>query len=433
MTVDTVAPSDLVGRAHEWMRENWSPDLTVGEWWERLGLAGWAAPMLPVEWYGCGASSEDAALIARTVGACGALRAPVGVGLGFAGPVIAYHGSLEQKERYLRDIVTGRAGWCQLFSEPGAGSDLAGLTTRAVKDGDEWVVNGQKVWTSNAMYADFAILLARSDPDVPKHQGITYFVLHMDQPGVEVRPLREMNGRSEFNEVFLTDARVHHDDIVGGVDNGWAMARATLAYERAMIGTGGSGVGFPGAEPGAKTGALGQRCSEFTAPGAVMPKARGSFVDFGFLLELARALGKDADPLVRQDLARLYILDEIARVTTLRGRALREVGQEIPGLGNLAKLSRTRYVKLTRDAGMRIAGPAGTLHAYDDPAGQTVLDDATGIPVLAKLTDAVLFAQGSSIYGGTDEIQRNVVGEQVLGLPREPSNDRSVPFRDLAR
>jgi hypothetical protein len=207
----------------------------------------------------------------------------------------------------------------------------------------------------------------------------------------------------------------------------------TLAFERAMIGAGGGGVGFPGAEPGAKAGALGRRCSEFTVPGAVVPKGRGSFVDFGFLLELARVLGRDRDPLVRQDLARLYILDEIARVTTLRGRALREVGREIPGLGNLAKLSKTGYVKLTRDAGMRIAGPAGTLHAYDDPAGQTALDDATGIPALAKLTDAVLFAQGSSIYGGTDEIQRNVVGEQVLGLPREPSNDRAVSFRDLPR
>ena len=197
----------VVDEVTAWLEANWDPDLTVREWWERLGESGWAAPTWPADWYGKGMSRAEAVEVSRAVRDFGALGPPGGLGLLLAGPTIIVHGTEEQKQRYVHDIVTGKKGWCQLFSEPGAGSDLAGLGTRAVKDGEEWIVNGQKVWTSTGQYADLGMLLARTDPDVPKHQGISYFAFEMRQPGVDVRPLREMTGRALFNEVFITDAR----------------------------------------------------------------------------------------------------------------------------------------------------------------------------------------------------------------------------------
>src|SRR3954465_8865799 len=181
---------DVTSEVKAWLDENWDPGLAVGEWWERLGLSGWGAPTWPEEWYGKGLGRSDAALVQRAISEAGALGAPGGLGLMLAGPTIIAHGTDEQKERYVRDIVTGKKAWCQLFSEPGAGSDLAGLTTRAVRDGEEWIVNGQKVWTSGGQIADMGMLLARTNAEVPKHQGITWFALDMHQPGVEIRPLR---------------------------------------------------------------------------------------------------------------------------------------------------------------------------------------------------------------------------------------------------
>src|SRR5205807_9533498 len=192
----------------------------------------------------------EAGMVGRAISEFGALGPPGGLGLMLAGPTIIAHGNDEQKERYLRDIVTGQKAWCQLFSEPGAGSDLAGLPTRAVQDGEEYIVNGQKVWTSGGQVADLGMLLARTDAEVPKHQGISYFALDMHQPGVDVRPLREMTGRALFNEVFLTDARVGADAVIGGANNGWAVANTTLAYERAGLGAGGGGAAGGAATPG---------------------------------------------------------------------------------------------------------------------------------------------------------------------------------------
>ncbi len=200
--------SDLVDEIRTWLEENWDPDLTVAAWWERLGLAGWSAPTLPTNAYGRGLSRGDAVLVQNAIAEHGALGAPGGLGLLLAAPTIATHGTPEQIERYVRDIVTGQRAWCQLFSEPGAGSDLAGLQAKAMLDGDEYIVNGQKVWTSGGHIADLGMLIARTNSDVPKHQGITYFAIDMHQPGVDVRPLRELTGRALFNEVFLSDARV---------------------------------------------------------------------------------------------------------------------------------------------------------------------------------------------------------------------------------
>jgi alkylation response protein AidB-like acyl-CoA dehydrogenase len=422
---------DPVEDVTAWLQENWDPDLTVAEWWERLGPSGWAAPAWPVECYGKGLSGAEAVRVQRAIADFGALGAPAGLGLLLAGPTIATHGTDEQKERYLRDIVTGQKAWCQLFSEPAAGSDLAGMQTRAVRDGDEWIVNGQKVWTSGGQIADLGMLLARTDADVPKHQGITWFALDMHQPGVEVRPLKEMTGRAMFNEVFLTDARVAAEAAVGGDNKGWAVANTTLAFERAGLGAGGGSGGAGLASPGSVAGDLQRRAGDFITGG---PRGRGGpegtlFAAAGKLLtELAKANGMINDPTVRQDLMRLHTYNEIARYTALRVKG----GDDIPGVGNIGKLTMSRILRLSRDTGMRILGPLATLHAYN-PKERAALDKITGNPFAGMVTEMALFSPGPSIYGGTDEVQHNIIGERVLGLPKEPSNDRTTPFRDLTK
>jgi alkylation response protein AidB-like acyl-CoA dehydrogenase len=430
--------TNVTAEVTTWLQQNWDPDLTVGEWWERLGLSGWAAPTWPVEWYGKGLGRADASVVMKAISDFGALGAPGGLGLMLAGPTIIAHGSDEQKERYVRDIVTGKKAWCQLFSEPGAGSDLAGLQTRAVKDGDEWVVNGQKVWTSGGQIADLGMLIARTDPDVPKHQGISYFALDMHQgERVDVRPLREMTGRSMFNEVFIGDARVGDDALIGGRNNGWAVANTTLAVERASLSAGGgSGEAAAAANPGTVAGDLGKRVGDVV--GALERRTGGNSV-FGamagsstLLTALAQRLGKSSDPTIRQDLARLYSYHEVSRFMGLRQKAMRAAGQDLPGGPNMGKLAMSRIVRTARDLGMRIAGAAGTLHAYDADA-RKALDEITGMPALAMVTELTLFSPGPSIYGGTDQVQRNIIGERVLGLPKEPSNDRSTAFKDLPK
>jgi len=199
-----ILSDDPLDELREWLEANWDPELTVAQWWERLGLAGWSAPMLPLDSYGRAMNRSDALRAQALIAAHGALGAPQGLGLMLAAPTIVAHGTRAQVDDFVRDIVTGQRGWCQLFSEPGAGSDLAGLSTRATRDGDVWIVNGQKVWTSGGHLADFGMLLARTNPSAPKHRGITWFVLDMHQRGVEVRPLREMTGSTMFSEVFFT-------------------------------------------------------------------------------------------------------------------------------------------------------------------------------------------------------------------------------------
>jgi alkylation response protein AidB-like acyl-CoA dehydrogenase len=427
---DTI--TDVVAEVKAWLSDHWDPDLTVAEWWERLGMSGWAAPTWPVEAYGKGLTRAEGVLVQRAVREFGALGAPGGLGLLLAGPTIYTHGTDEQKERYLRDIVTGQRAWCQLFSEPGAGSDLAGLGTKAVKDGDEWIINGQKVWTSGGQVADLGMLLARTDPDVPKHNGISYFAFDMHQEGVEVRPLREMTGRALFNEVFVTDGRVADDACIGGLNNGWKVANTTLMFERAGLGAGGGSESGSAASPGQVAGDLDKRAGDFVDGGS---RRRGGAGPGGLmggasqlLIELARANGKIGDPVVRQDLAMLHSRNEIARYMTLRLKG----GADIPGAGNIAKLSMSDILRLSRDLGLRILGTLGTLHAYT-AEDRATLDAATGNPFTAMVTEMALFSPGPSIYGGTDQVQKNIIGERVLGLPKEPSNDRVMAYKDLPR
>ncbi len=440
-----VAGDEVIDELRSWLDDNWDPDLTVADWWEKLGTAGWSAPQLPTNAYGHGVSRAVAVQVSQEIAAYGALGAPGGLGLLLAGPTIADHGTQEQIDTYVRDIVTGQKAWCQLFSEPGAGSDLAGLTTRALEDGEEYIVNGQKVWTSLGQIADLAMLIARTAPELPKHQGITYFAIDMHQPGVEVRPLREMTGHAMFNETFLTDARVPASAIIGAKNNGWAVANTTLGHERAGLGSGGGTAGGgSGAQPGTIAGHLSRRAGDFvTAPAqrrsAAKPAAEADAADkprrsgpVDLLAGLAKGNGQIADPTIRQDLARLHTLNEIGRFNAQRVKAARAAGRDLPGMANIAKLSMSNIVRLQRDLGLAIVGAQGMLHAYT-PDAQKVLNDATGNPFLAAVTGTALYAQAPPIYGGTDQIQRNIIGERVLGLPKEAGPDRNTPFSDLPK
>ena len=303
------------------------------------------------------------------------------IGIGMALPTILDHGSPALQHRFVPSGLRGEEIWCQLYSEPGAGSDLAGLTTRAILDGDEWAITGQKVWTSGAQHADLGILLARSDADLPKHRGITMFVIDMHQPGVEVRPLVQMTGVSEFNEVFLDEARVPAEWVVGEVNSGWSLAVALLGHERTALGGGQT------ATPGSKAG-------------------RNPLPVDG-LVELARDRGRLADPVVRQELAALYTGERIREWLPARGLH--------PSIG---KLWRTRQGTGAAQLAHRLGGPRAT--AWEP--GDTEAD---------YYAYHVLNCRGMSLGGGTDEVQRNTLGERVLGLPREPGPDRSTPFRDL--
>ncbi len=426
--------SGLLDELDAWLDANWDPELAVGDWWERLGLAGWAAPSLPTHAYGRDLSRNEAIAVAKRIAAKGALNAPGGLGMLLAAPTIAAHGTPEQIERYVRPIVTGAQAWCQLFSEPGAGSDLAGLGTKATRDGEEWIVNGQKVWTSGGHIADMGMLIARTDPDVPKHQGISWFSFDMHQSGVDVRPLREMTGRALFNEVFLSDARVADDALVGGVHNGWAVANTTLAFERSGLGAG-AGAPMALANPGTIAGDLPKTAGSFVTKQRAPGGGGGGAMTAGaqrLFTEMAKASGKIDDPNVRQALMKLHTMSEIGRYTTLRHKALRERGHDLPGAGNIAKLSMSEIVRQSRDLGLAISGAYGTLHAYEH-AGRTALDAATGNPFLGHITEMALFAQAPPIYGGTDQVQRNIIGERVLGLPKEPNNDRTATWSELPK
>ena len=406
--------TELWAEVQAWLTESWDPDLSVDEWWKRVADAGWTAPHLTPEQGGRGLSRRSPTVVRSAFAKFGALLPPGGLGLLMAAPTILTQGTPEQIARHVPPILEGQRNWCQLFSEPGAGSDLAGLTTRATRDGDRWIISGQKVWSSMAMTSDYGMLLARTDFDVPKHKGISWFAFPLDQPGVTIRPLREMTGHAVFNEVFLDEAVCDAADLIGGEGNGWMVTQTTLHFERTGIGAGGTHAAFP--DPGPKGGMLGRRAGD-----AALDEAPNQKLTLGFedVVELARRTGRSSDPHVRQDLARLYAFTETGRWNALRGRAeaAKGGGQSVASTG---KLSQTRVVKLAARLGMDILGPAGLLTGGDG------LDD--GI-----YAEAMVFSPASSIYGGADEIQRNIIGERSLGLPREPAPDRGKPFGEVLR
>ena len=434
------ATATLVDELRSWLAESWDPDLTVGEWWERLGMAGWAAPMLPADCYGRGLSRGDALEVAATIAAHGALAAPMGMSIGLASPTITTHGTREQIDRLIPPAVTGKVSYCQLFSEPGAGSDLAGLSCKAMKDGDVWHVNGQKGWTSGGQYADLGMLLARTDPDAPKHQGITWFSIDMLQPGVEIRPLKEMTGHAMFNEVFLTDAVVHDDDRIGEVNNGWAAANTTLLHERSGMGARGAGAGGPEtaylrrmARAGQVAGDLDKRAGDFVTerPAKTATKQRparsGSRSPAQSHIDLAREMGVLDQPVVRQGIVHAHVLATLARLNTERNKAT-----PVPGIANLGKILMGHVVRHNRDLGMAILGARGLLHSYDDGT-MAAMSELPGGRGAVAVTAQALGAQALPIYGGTDQVQKNIVGERVLGLPKEPGDMSTVPFSSLPK
>ena len=413
--------SDAIrAEARAWFEDAWDPSITLGEWWDRLAASGWGFPTWDPSWYGKGLSSQQASVVAEERARVGALGPPSGIGVMMAGPTIVTHGTDEQRRRFLPAMVTGREVWCQLFSEPGSGSDLASLQTRAVRDGDEWIVNGQKVWTSGAQFSRWGILIARTNPDQPKHKGITYFVLDMEQPGVEVRPLKEMTGGATFNEVFFTDARVLHENVIGDVDEGWAVAVTTLAHERSSLGAGsmggmGGGAMFGATDLAARVGDLVSRPAggEMAGMAAAFGGGGGAMVK-----ALPKLFGRGGDAVVRQEVARLYSLLEIARYTGLRAQAAAARGERPGPEVSTGKLTASTIVRALRDTGLSIEGAHGMLNGTDAPMG-------------GMLQMLALFSPAVSIAGGTDQVQRNIIGERVLGLPTEPRVDKDLPFRDL--
>ncbi|GIU87023.1 MAG: acyl-CoA dehydrogenase [Acidimicrobiia bacterium] len=351
------------------------------EWQRTLFEHGWAGITWPREWGGRGGAGWQQRIFNEEQARYAVSAGVFAVGIGMVGPTIIAWGTDEQQRRFLPAMLRGDHIWCQLFSEPGAGSDLAGLRTRAERDGDEWVVNGQKVWTSGAHFSDWGLLLARSNWDAPKHRGITAFLVDMHSPGVEVRPLRQITGIAHFNEVFLTDVRVPDSHRLGPVDGGWRVAQTMLANERVLIGGG-----------GARTG-------------------------FGEIVELARRAGTAGDPLVRQELARCYTRLQVLKWLGWRARS--RAGGGLGPEASVLKLAASLRQAADGDLVLALQRAAGML------AGADAHDDG-------RWQQQFLSQWSSRIGGGTEQIQRNVIGERVLGLPPDVRVDKDVPFRDVA-
>ena len=413
---DAAVPSDDLEVA-DWIRDHWSSDLTVREWWGLLAGAGWAMPTWPVDLGGRAMPPSSARAVGRVLAETGVVGPPSGVGQTMGGPTVLAHGSDEQRRVLVPPLADGRESWCQLFSEPSAGSDLAGLRTSAVRDGDEWVVNGQKVWNSGAHLSERGLLLARTDPAVPKHEGISYFVIDMLQPGVEVRPLRQMNGATEFCEVFLTDARVRADRMIGEPGAGWRVAQTTLAFERQGVSAGAARA--TGAFPGSLAGQLDRTVGDVLAEAARSPRREvtGFVVNTRTLRSLVEAGGRGDDPVARQGLARFRAMTEVNRYNGLRSRAAARTGGPGPE-ASVGKLAMSEIARTSRDLAFTFMGADAMLAGPDAPGA-------------GAYHEVALATFGASLGGGTDEIQRNVIGERTLGLPREPQQDRGIAFRDI--
>ena len=379
---------DIRTEVRQWLAQNWDPGADRTGWTQRVFDAGWSAPSWEPEWGGRGLSDPQSRIVAAEFAAVGAY----GTGADRADMLactIHDLGAEEQKLRLIPPSVRGETRWCLLYSEPGAGSDLAGLRTRAERDGDDWVVNGQKVWTSFAAHADYGLLVARTDWDVPKHKGISFFIFPMRQSGVEVRPIHQITGESEFNEVFITDARVPHANLVGEPGGGWAVLQLALAHERRL---------------------MGDLARTSKSSGDLKP-------DSNSLIGMARAAGRLSDSHIRQEIAVVEGYAAVNRWNTRRAKNTADKA-EAATLLSLGKIAMSRILHETARVQTAIVGPEAMLCGADNPTGDAV-------------TFRALNAYFTSIGGGTDQIQRNIVGERILGLPKEPEPYRDTAFRDL--
>lgn len=401
--------------ALSWFHQTWDPDLTLLEWRGLLVDSGWAVPSWSTSWFGQALPAWADRVAHQAIRRAGGVAMPLGGGMGLAAPTMYDHASDGLKAKYLRKTLTGELTWCQLFSEPGAGSDLAGLQATAVLDGDEWVVNGQKVWNTSADHADMAILVARSDWDAPKHAGLTYFLLDMHQPGVEARPIRQMNDHASFNEVFLTDARIPKENVVGDVGAGWKVARGTLAHERAYATN--RRIDFAAAATGRVVREAKDEAAEYNKTYVWYPQRQGRL---DLVIDRARTAGKSGDPIIRQEIAKVISLHRAAEWTAGRAKAARDLGRPPGSEGSIGKLALSEVARHCNRVHTLISGANGMLRT-------------TGDPIDSVVAEVLLSTPAQSIAGGTDEIQRNILGENVLGLPREPAPDRGRPFREVGR
>ncbi len=351
----------------------------------KLAEAGLAGLTYPKEYGGAGLTKEHETIWREAYSNYPEMTTQLTISHGMCLPMLSEYGSEEQKGKYLADNIAARTVWCQMFSEPGAGSDVASLQTRAELDGDEWIINGQKVWTTLAHVCDYGVLIARTNPEVSKHAGISMFIVNMNDPAVEIRPIHQIDGGMHFNEVFFTDLRIPKDNLLGPLHDGWRLATSMLMYERVAIGTGSTG-------------------------GITTPHAKR-------LIEHAQKAGNISNPVIRQKLMKLYSEETAKSLVSMRTRAELQAGKTPGPGGSLGKLHGS---KILRDV-------------------RSLINDVVGIE-----TDAwsegdrgqwwgrlVLGSFQASIAGGTDEIQKNIIGDRVLGLPREPSVDKGVPFKDL--
>ena len=407
--MDFELPAEDDPRRHEvraWLSDHPNPSA------RQLAEGGYVAPHWPRP-YGLGADPVSQLVIDDELHRAGVRRPVNPIGIGWAGPTILFAGTPEQQARYLPPMLAGEEFWCQLFSEPGAGSDLAGLGTRAVLDGDEWVVNGQKIWTSGAQFAKFGILIARTDPDVAKHKGITYFICPMDLPGIEIRPIRTMTGVPSFNEVFFTDVRIPAANVVGDANDGWRLAKVTLGNERVSLSSGG-----------------------------VLWGSGPTALD---LLDAVRAAGPVTDPVIRQRLAGLYIEHTLLELIRLRTLTARLKGEQPGPEASVRKILADEHGQHVMAAARDLTGPWALLTGGDGlgrsaGSGRGGEEDLTLSPDKPEpdLHDrnwysGYLFSQALTIGGGTGEVQRNIVAERVLGLPHDVNVEAGLSWADSIR
>jgi alkylation response protein AidB-like acyl-CoA dehydrogenase len=409
--------SSVRAEARAWLEAHWDPDQGLVQWRDKLIDSGWGVPSWPKAWYGRELSSGLEQVVEqerRRVGALGVAKTGI---RRLAAATLLAHGSDAQKEKFLRRSLNGQDGWCQLFSEPGSGSDLAGAATKAELVDGRWMINGQKLWTTSAHHADWGLLLARTDFDLPKHRGLSYFVIDMRQAGVEVQGLRQMNGYASFNQVFFTDAIVPPEHLIGAVGEGWAVATTTLMHERRSA----DGMGSWGAAESDRVGRIYDEERAETAtvmePYKWYPQRAGR-VDL--IIERAVASGAIHDPATRQEIAKLLMLASSAEWTARRARAAQAQGRPQGPEGSLGKLAASHVARAAARVHTMISGADAMLSGADGPMDGLIAEILVSVPA-------------GSIAGGTDEIQRNIIAERVLRMPKEPGGDADRPFRDIPR
>jgi alkylation response protein AidB-like acyl-CoA dehydrogenase len=371
------------------------------EWTQKLFEGGWICATWPKEYGGKGLSTMEAVVLNEEFAKAGAPMRADFFGDTLVGPTILQWGTEEQKKEFLPKILSGQIAWCQGFSEPDAGSDLAGLKTKAVLDGDEWVINGQKIWTTQGFIADYIFILCRTDPDASKHKGISYLLCPMKQPGVEVRPIEQIDGSAEFAEVFFTDARCPKENVVGGVNNGWNVAMTTLGFERGSSAT------------------TGYRRFE---------------KELDIIREKAQENGAINDPVIRQRLARAYSEVQIMRINGLRSLTAVLQNKKDKGvavLGATNKMFWSEYHQRATLLAMDVLGLEGQILTGRTDIEETVpgygARTANVKYPATPLQSSFFFSRSETIWGGTSQIQRNIVGERVLGLPKEPKVEETKP------